>query len=109
MLSNLEFGDYDDAGFVPKGHGMSALHKSLKSKRQMTAPKTARVSWALRGKAKFVEQLDSFPALVSRLYDLVPLAGTDQSPSPGAAIDPNGQSKMSDGYGPLFRSVNGGQ
>jgi hypothetical protein len=100
LPSDLEFEDYDDVDSVPGGRGMSALQKSTKSKRQMIASKTAKVGWALRGKVKFVDQVDSFEALVNRLYEVVPLATTEKSASLGAAIDPHSHLNMREGTDP---------
>jgi len=43
---------------------------------QASISKTKRIGWALRGKVKFIAQVQQFGALVQRLHDLAPLGGT---------------------------------
>jgi hypothetical protein len=57
-----------DGALLPRVHTQS-------QKLQETTSKRKRIGWALRGKARFVAQVQQFGALVQRLHSLVPPDG----------------------------------
>jgi hypothetical protein len=76
MLSAMELADLDTTNTLSRsGSSMSATQKPQKPIKQMLASKRVKVGWALGGKAKFITQLESFEALVNRLYSLIPPSG----------------------------------
>lgn len=61
-----------DGALRPRRH---AEYQSVRT----SASKRKRIRWALRGKVKFIAQVQQFGALVQRLYDLAPLDGTKKA------------------------------
>ncbi len=57
------------------------------TKRHALAAKKIKIGWALGGKAKFAAQLESFEALVNRLYSLVPPAMPAMGPTVGRSLN----------------------
>jgi hypothetical protein len=73
-VSNLQpIGEADlrsqDLALLPRGR---VQHQSV----QASIPKRKRIGWALRGKVKFIAQVQQFGALVQKLQDLTPLDET---------------------------------
>jgi hypothetical protein len=60
---------FQDIALRPRGH---AEYQSV----QTSISKRKRIGWALRGKVRFVAQVQQFGVLVQRLHDLAPLDGT---------------------------------
>jgi hypothetical protein len=57
------------------------------TKRHALAAKKMKIGWALGGKAKFAAQLESFEALVNRLYSLVPPLMTGNEATVGHSVN----------------------
>jgi hypothetical protein len=75
MLSAMELADLDTTGTLSHIATGSLAQKPQKSSKPIKASKRVKVGWALGGKAKFITQLESFEALVNRLYRLIPPSG----------------------------------
>jgi hypothetical protein len=89
-LSALKIADLGKADSLPGGGSGGGVGKQVKVQkpsnltRPAPASKRTKIGWALGGKAKFMMQLESFEALVNRLYSLVPPAGMGVGPAAGS-------------------------
>lgn len=94
ILQSIKEIDADADSYSENGQAMSGPDGSRSYGRVQVerfrgeTSRRSRISWALRGKSKFLNLVGSFAALVQRLYDLVPL-GSDGGHQVTALQNPN--------------------
>jgi hypothetical protein len=102
-LSALEIADLGKADALPRGGGggdgkLLRARKPTNPTRPSQSSKRTKIGWALGGgKAKFMTQLESFEALVNRLYSLVPPAGMGVGPAAGSPTDAGAHKNPTEG------------
>ncbi len=104
-LSTFDIAELSNADALPGGGGVGGggdgkptkVQKPSNPTRPVQASKRTKIGWALGGKAKFITQLESFEALVNRLYSLVPPAGMGIGPAAGSATGPEAHKNPTEG------------